>query len=60
MGFGLPFPLTLPILLQTLLIVQAFFSVFLYFFLAKGPRFADSKRINVSIQGTVVFYSSKR
>jgi hypothetical protein len=32
MGFGLPFPLTLPILHQTLLIVQAFFSVFFIFF----------------------------
>ena len=61
MGFGLPLLLTLPILLQTLLIVQGFFSVFFNFFLlANGPRFADSKRINVSIRGTVVFYSSRR
>ena len=31
MGFGLPFSLTLPILLRTLLIVQVFF-VFFHFF----------------------------
>jgi len=41
MGFGLPFSLTLFILLQTLLIVQVFF----YFLPANGLRFADSKRL---------------
>jgi hypothetical protein len=59
MGFGLPFSLTLPILLRTLQIVQVF-SIFFIFLPANGPRFADNKRINVSIQGTVVFYSSRR
>ena len=60
MGFGLPFSLTLPILLRTLVIVQVFFQFFSVFLPANGPRLANSKRINVNIQGTVMFYSSRR
>ena len=59
-GFGPPFSLTLSILLQTLLIVQVFFQFFSVFLPVNGPRFANSKRINVGIQETVVFYSSRQ
>ena len=37
-----------------------FFHFFSFFLPANGSRFANSKRINVSIQGTVVFYLSRR
>ncbi len=48
MGFGLPFSLTLPILLQTLLIVQVFFHFF-FIFLCRltrsSIRLADSNHL---------------
>jgi len=47
MGFGLPFPLTLPILLQTLLIVQVFFQFFSFFYrlTRSSIRLADSNHL---------------
>ncbi len=47
MGFGLPFSLTLPILLQTLLIVQVFFHFFHFFYrlTRSSIRLADSNHL---------------